>query len=455
MNVRARVGGGVFCVLIATAILSAEQSDSTFRVFLRSGDALPSHGEPAEVGDRLVFTLLMGEPIQGRRRLQLVDLPATAIDLDRTRRYANAVRADFYARSLGEIEYQAVTTDVARTLDQLATVDDPPLRLALAVQARARLAGWSRRSYGYRAADVETLFGLFDQVIAELRAAVGQGNFSFDLTSGPTPPAIEPLRAAPGLRESIRLALAAVTAADDGPSRMAILRGAMALVPEGADFDELRRNLVRRRDVEAATDHAYAALRDELLARAARFLEEGEVEAIEGLRRELPARDAALGAARPKALARLRAELDAMVGRATAYRAALDHYELVKADLLAFERRVRPVLNTLDGLTPALEAIRDESGPQYERLLAVEARIAEIAEELARAAPPDDVVDVHATLASAVEMARQASARRRLAAVTANGSLARQASAAAAGALLLARQARETLLDRLFPPARH
>ena len=116
--------------------------------------------------------------------------------------------------------------------------------------------------------------------------------------------------------------------------------------------------------------------------------------------------------------------------------------------------RIDEVNYEIDGLTPALEAIRDESGPHYERLLAVEVRIAQIAEELARAAPPDDVIDVHATLASAVEMARQASARRRLAVVAANGSLSRQASAAAAGALLLSRQARETLLDRLFPPAR-
>jgi hypothetical protein len=449
---KARVCGvSAGLVLVATVALTGDQSGAIFRVYLDSGDALPSYGEPAEVGDRMVFTLLMGEPA-GRQRLQLVDLPSAAIDLDRTRRYANAVRADFYARHLGEIEYLAVTADVARTLDVLATVDDPRLRLALAEQAQTRLAVWSRRSYGYRAGDVERLFDLFDGVLAELRAATGDTRFTFDLVSGPVPPEVEPLVPAPGLRESIGLALAAAAVADDGPSRLAILRGALAVAGDEAGFDDLRRELVRRRELETAADHAYAALGDDVRARATAFLEAGDVGAIAALDAELAARDRLLGAARPKILARLRAELEDVRMRAEAYRADLNHYARVKTDLLAFERRVRPALTTLDGLAPVLGAIRDETGPRYERLLAVEARIAEIAVTLVRVVPPDDLVDVHATLASAVEMARQAAARRRLSIVTDRGALSREASAAAAGALLLSRQARETLVVRLYPP---
>ena len=451
MSGRARVAGVLCWVLATVVVLTGVASDATFRVFLRTGDALPSYGEPAEVGDRVIFTLVMGEPA-GRERFQLVDLPAAAIDLDRTRRYTTAVRADHYARGGAEVEYLAVTADVARTLDALAGVSDPTLRLAVAEEARRRLAGWAQRSYGYRATDVHTLFDLFDGVIAELGAAVGAAEFTFDLSSGAVVPVVEPLLSAPDLRESIRLALVAATAADDGPSRLALLNGASTAVPDGANFEDLRRELDRRLDLEASAEVAYAALAGEFMSRATAFLERGDADAIGALASELTMRDAALGTVRPRAVARLREALDTVHERASAYRAALDHYALVRADRLAFERRVRPVLNALDGLTPILDAIRAESGPRYARLLSAEARIDELAVVLGRAEPPVGLRDVHATLASAVEMARQASARRRLSIVTDRGALSREASAAAAGSLLLSRQARQTLVTRLFPP---
>jgi hypothetical protein len=67
---------------------------STFRVFLRTGEPLPSYGEAAIVGDRVVFTLLVGGESDLRRRFQLVDLAADDVDLDRTVAYATAVRGD-------------------------------------------------------------------------------------------------------------------------------------------------------------------------------------------------------------------------------------------------------------------------------------------------------------------------------------------------------------------------
>jgi hypothetical protein len=451
MSAHARVAGVLCWAFITVAVATAEQSDATFRVFLRTGDGVPSYGEPVEVGGRVIFTLVMGEPAD-RARLQLVDLPATAVDLDRTRRYANAVRAEYYARNHGEFEYQAVTAELARTLDYLPALDDPQLRLALAEQARANLTRWAWRSYGYRAADVRVLFDLFDGLIAELRAAVGGSQFVFDLTAGPVLHEVEPLLSAPGLRESIRLALAVATAADDGPSRLAILHALSTAVPDGGGFEAVRRDVDRRLGLEAVADEAYATLAEDFLGRATAFLAVGDGEAIEALAVELTTRDAALGAARPRALARLRVDLGSVHDRAVAYRAALDHYAVVRAERLAFERRVRPVLTALDGLTPILEAIRTESGPRYARLLGVEARVAELAVALSRTDPPEGLRAVHATLAGAVELVRQASARRRLSIVTDRAALSREASAAAAGALLLSRTARETLVALLFPP---
>ena len=71
---------------------------------------------------------------------------------------------------------------------------------------------------------------------------------------------------------------------------------------------------------------------------------------------------------------------------------------------------------------------------------------------LEAAPPPGDLEDVHATLVSGVHLAREAIARRRTAAATAGGSFSRDASSAAAGALMLIGQARSDLVARLYPP---
>jgi hypothetical protein len=76
----------------------------------------------------------------------------------------------------------------------------------------------------------------------------------------------------------------------------------------------------------------------------------------------------------------------------------------------------------------------------------------ELQERLAAVTPPDDLADVHATLVSAVHLAREGVARRQVAAATATSASAREAASAAAGALLLFQQAKGELVARLFPP---
>ena len=66
--------------------------------------------------------------------------------------------------------------------------------------------------------------------------------------------------------------------------------------------------------------------------------------------------------------------------------------------------------------------------------------------------PPPDLADVHATLVSALNLAREACSRRRLAIATTDRTMGLEASAAAAGATMLVAQARENLVARLYPP---
>jgi hypothetical protein len=110
------------------------------------------------------------------------------------------------------------------------------------------------------------------------------------------------------------------------------------------------------------------------------------------------------------------------------------------------------VLSGLDGLRPVLTAVEEMRSTAYARLEAASDRLARLRALAGRVTPPDGLTDVHATFLSALHLAEQACARRRLAVATTSMPVAREASSAAAGAQLLAAQARETLVVRLFPP---
>jgi hypothetical protein len=100
-----------------------------------------------------------------------------------------------------KVDYAAMTQEVQRTLAQLTSIQEPKKRLEIAEQARARLLDWATGTYGYRATEVRELTGLFDDVIAELRAAAGERKFAVELRSGPAEIVPEPILAVPTLAE--------------------------------------------------------------------------------------------------------------------------------------------------------------------------------------------------------------------------------------------------------------
>ena len=53
-----------FLTASAVARTPLQEPSTVYRVFLTNGQALPSYGEAANVGDRLVFTLLIGDLAQ-------------------------------------------------------------------------------------------------------------------------------------------------------------------------------------------------------------------------------------------------------------------------------------------------------------------------------------------------------------------------------------------------------
>jgi hypothetical protein len=433
---------------IPAAQSPAVDASAVFRVFLKDGQALPSYGESAQVGDRVVFMLIIGAA-NAAPSTQLISLPAASVDVDRTRRYSDAIRLKLYAATRGEVDYAAMTQEVQRALAELTAITDPKMRLATAVAARKRLLDWAASTYGYRAADIQELVRLFDEVILELRAAAGETQFALDLRAG-TAPAPEPLLAPPTLRESIQLALAASVAADSEEDRLAILRAASALV-SGTDAD-LRTEVTRAMDLEAKATSAYEALAADLRARAAEARKKADVNALSNAIETLRARDRDLGGRRPQVVTALTVELDAMMTAARNYHEALERYTAVRRSLLDYERAVRPTMSGFDGLMPVLLAVRDGRYTAYERLVKSGVRLKGFLEALEQVSPPSELADVQSTFISAIRMADHACTRRRLAVATMNKIVDQEASSAAAGAMLLAAQAREQLVARLYPP---
>ena len=193
---------GIAVILVTAAVPQGQSIDaaSMFRVFLMTGEALPSFGESAVVGDRVVFTIVVGDG-GAKTALQLVSLPVATVDVSRTARYAESMRAARYAATHGEADYAAMTAEVERSVAQLTKIEDPKRRLAMAEEARRRLLSWSQEHYSYRADDVQKLAGMFDEVIAELRAAAGESRFTFDLVAGSAAAPVEPLLPPPTRRE--------------------------------------------------------------------------------------------------------------------------------------------------------------------------------------------------------------------------------------------------------------
>ena len=193
-----------------------------YRVFLQGGTALVSYGEFARVGDRVVLSIPIGE-LSDTPTLQLVSIPQSSVDWDRTDRYAAAMRARRYADTRGEADFALLGARVVEALNLISSTEDPARRLAMAQEARDNLARWPADNFGYRARDVAQLTGMLDDVISELRVAAGETHH-VSLTATTVPPD-EPMLAAPDLRESLEQAMTVAALTPDPGERVSLLRG--------------------------------------------------------------------------------------------------------------------------------------------------------------------------------------------------------------------------------------
>src|SRR4051812_32691986 len=133
----------VYAVLLsvyaASAVVvsaSAQAPDATlYRIFLHDGSTIVSYGEFARVADRVVVSLPLGGTDEAPG-LQLLSLPADAIDWEKTDAYAESVRATRYAQTRGPDDFAMLNEAVSRALGDIAMTPVPERKVAMAVEAR-------------------------------------------------------------------------------------------------------------------------------------------------------------------------------------------------------------------------------------------------------------------------------------------------------------------------------
>lgn len=427
-----------------------------YRIFLRDGAALVSFGEYARIADRVVFTMPIGE---GDANLQLVSIADGTVDWDRTEQYTHAVRAKHYAETQGPEDFARLANRVTEALNDIRLTDDPTRQLAMAEEARGNLARWPFENYGYGADEIVPLLTMLDDVVVGLRSAAGQAvELSLAATTMPAPPV--PLLPPPDVRGRIEQAFSAATYAPEPHERVSLLQAIAAALKEPSGRGEVWAAALDRRvsvelQAELRIDRAYADLIDRTLAGATARAGRADVTGVEALTRSALAADDRLGRKRPQRMAALLASLDLRLEQARQLRLALDAWELRRGLFASYKREVRSAIQALRKSKSWLDEIRRQAGPRPNTLDRHAQRTVMGRHELEAVTPPPELAAAHSLYASAFHLARRAAASWRDAVSSNDMSLARDASSAAAGALMLLERADQEL-DRLTadPPVR-
>jgi len=426
-----------------------------YRLFLRDGSTIVSYGEFARVSDRVVVPLPLGGT-PAAPDLQLVSLPADAVDWDKTDAYAESARAARYAATRGPEEYALLNEAVSRALGDIALTPDPARKIAMAGEARQNVTRWAAEHYAYRAQDVARLASLFDDVVAETRAASGEKNFELSLVANLAAPPAMPMLPPPTLQETIEQGLRAATLAPDATERMSLLRGidrVLAGAGAGAAWAApLRMRAAASLAVETRTEEAYAKLSRDALANADRLARTADVTGVERVMRTLLREDDRLGQRRPQEMASVLAALDAHLDAARRLRLARDAWEAHAVVARRYQQSVAEPLALMRRSRAALDEIRRLAGPSRVTLARLAERL-ETAERLAAAlTAPAEEAEAHASLGNATRLARRAVEARQRAVASGSMQTAWEASSAAAGAVMLLDRALQDLRTAVSSP---
>jgi hypothetical protein len=457
-------GRRLVCVVVAlclfAATASAEEIAATeFRIFLRDGTSLISFGELARVDDRVVFSMpTSASPTDPQ--LQLINLSADHVDWEKTMRYAESVRSSRYMATQAEAHYAMLTAEIAQAINDVQATSEPAKRLEIVERARKTLAEWPGRHFNYKQAEIANMVTLLDEAIAELRVATGVQRFDLSFVASVAEPAErrEPLLPRPTVREAIEQTLTAAGLVDSSAERVSLMVVALAHIERDAHLlpDDWRIDVLRTTGAAIAAenkaDQAYQSLTTRTLGLAAARARAADVRGIERLVADVRDRDGELGYQRPEAVSALLDSIQSELDAARRLRLERDRWALRLADLRRYHASVTVPINRLDGLKPALEDIKALAGSGPWALAAIQRVAAQVLKSVSAIPPPTEFQSVHALLMSAAQMADSAAKIRREAALTGSMARAWDASAAAAGAMMLGDRARTEIRDMLRVP---
>jgi hypothetical protein len=442
---------GIWAALCLVACASASAaatrpSAPSQRIFLTDGTALVSFGEFARANGRVVFTLPIG-PSASPDVLQVVTLPEALIDWDRTDRYSDAVRRDYYASTRGEEDYAALTGSVARSLGDMAFAPDVSAKLSIAADIRRQLLEWQAGHFGYRSADVRELTGIVEEAISDVRASSGLRAFDFSLVAAVEPPA-EPLLPEPTIQDSIQSASSVARMIEGRRERLTLQEAILQVLDRRRRslprtwYGSTRKVLVWSMEREARLDRQYADLAARARVDAAFLALRADVPGLERLSADVRHDDERLGYQRPEVIEGLLATLAARTDGARGTRFALDRWKNRSSAYGAYRKKIESCLKTFGQVSGDMATVKRMSGVDPRRLSTALRRLSAIEVALLPLDPPPDLQPAHDMLLSAVHLMREAVRLWRGAAISGDMNMARNASAAAAGALLLVDTAR-------------
>jgi hypothetical protein len=427
-------------------------------VFLKDGSTLVSYGELARLDDRVVFSMPTSASAAAPQ-LQLITIPSDRVDWERTLNYAESVRGKRYLATRAETDYTLLTSEIAQALNDVGQAGDAAARLKIVEKARRTLAEWPATHYNYRRDEIQQTLATLDEAIAELRAAAGSSTFDLTLVApGSAPPPIEPILPAPGVRETIEQTLKAAEMTPSPAERMSLLTvasnaldsDAAQLAPEwvASTRVEVDARLAR----EVAIERTYQSFSSRILRLATTRAQAADVRGVQRVLARIPTDDAALGSKRPDMVASLISSVEDQLDVARRLRLERDRWALRAPELRAYRASIAGSLARLSKLAPLLEDIKSLAGSGPDAIGAIIKTAAQVQKVIAAITPPTELVEVHALLTSAVQLADSAARTRREAAINGNMARAWDASSAAAGALMLTSRAQADLQTVLRPP---
>ena len=447
------------CVAPAGAAFGGGPRDPapSYRIFLTDGTPLISFGEFARANGRVVFTVPIGLP-SDPDALRVVSLPDSAIDWERTDRYTDAVRHQAYAGARGEEDYAALTGSVARALGDIAFATDASSKLAIAADIRRQLLEWPAAHFGYRSGDVRELTAHVEEAISEIRAGSGGRTFDLSLVAMIEPPP-EPLLPEPRLQDSLDSAAAVARMVDSRLDRLTLQESILEVldrrkrdVPKNW-YSATKKGLAGTVAREHQLDRDYADLASRALRDAREREGKADVAGLERLTAKVQKEDARLGYQRPESMQALLASLAASLARAREKRAAIARYEYRASTWAAYRRSIGHSLGKFDDVAGDIGKVKALAEVKDRRLAKVDRRVSSIEVGLLPAKPPAELGAAHDLLVSSARLMREAIRLQRGAAGSEGGVAVRNASAAAAGALLLLQTARTRIEEYFRKPA--